>query len=135
MPYQVPTGYFMNLPEQVLEKVSDRSARVVPMMKKKWMRLAVAAAVTGIVAISGIVYFNNRGGSTTTDPVTAVKKASTEELNEFIKSTVVNVTDDKAPATAKNTTETKKIFDDISDKELEAFLNQVPTDDEEIDIN
>jgi hypothetical protein len=137
MPYQVPTGYFANLPEQVLEKVSDssRSAKVVPMMKRKWMRLAVAAAVTGIMAISGFFYFNNRGSSATPDPVTAVKKASTEELNEFIKSTVVNVTDDKAPATAKNTTESKKIFNDVSDKELDAFLSQMPTDDDDIDIN
>jgi hypothetical protein len=135
MPFEVPSGYFANLPEQVLEKVSDRSAKVVPMMKRKWMLLAVAAVVTGIMAISGFFYFNNRGGGSTTDPVTAVKKASTEELNDFIKSTVVNVTDNKAPVTANNTTETKKIFNDVSDKELDAFLSQLPTDDEDIDIN
>lgn len=132
MPYEVPVGYFANVPEQVLQKVSG-SAKVVPMTRRKWMRLAVAAMVTGIMAISGIVYFNSRGGAT--DPVTAVKKASTEELNDFIKSTVINVTDNRTPVTAKNTTETKKIFNDVSDKELDAFLSQMPTDDEDIDIN
>lgn len=132
MPYEVPTGYFANFPEQVVEKLSDRGTKVVPMVKRKWMRLAVAAAVTGIMAISGIFYFNDKGGGPT-DPVTAVKKASTEELNDFIKSTVV--TDNKAPVTAKNTNETKKIFNDVSDKELDAFLSQMPTDDEDIDIN
>lgn len=132
MPYEVPTGYFANFPEKVVEKLSDRGAKVVPMVKRKWMRLAVAAAVIGIMAISGIFYFNGRGRGIT-DPVTAVKKASTEELNDFIKSTVV--IDSKVPVTAQNTTETKKIFTDVSDNELDAFLSQMPTDDEDIDIN
>lgn len=137
MPYQVPTGYFANVPEQVLEKVATHSARVVPMMKRKWVRLAVAAMVTGIIAISGITYFNNRGSHSiaSTDPGTVVKKASTKELNDFINSTAVTLSNDQTPVTVKNTTETKKIFNDVSDKELDAFLSQMPTDDEDIDIN
>jgi hypothetical protein len=92
--------------------------------------------VTGIIALSGIVYFNNRGDGqiTTNDPVAAVKKASTEELNDFIKTTVV---DEKTQITVKNKapkTEAKKLFADVSDKELDAFLDQIPADDE-IDIN
>lgn len=134
MPYEVPVGYFANFPEQVLEKVAERQAKVVPMMKRKWVRLAVAAMVTGIMAVSGFMYFSNRG-SVASDPVTAVKKASTQELNDFIKSTVVNVTDDNAAVTAHNATQTKKLFNDVSDKELDAFLSQVSTDDEDIDIN
>lgn len=138
MPYEVPVGYFANVPEQVLQKISDRT-RVVPLMKRKWMRLAVAAMITGIIAISGIAYFNGRNGSATTDPVTAVKKASTEELNDFINSTSVNVADENnVQLTANNTPqkkEVKQLFDDVSDKELEAFLNQVPADDEEFEIN
>ena len=74
------------------------------------MRLAVAALVTGIMAISGIVYFNNRSANGASgDPVTAVKKASTEELNEFINTTAI---DDKAQVTAQNKspkTEAKKL--------------------------
>lgn len=134
MPYEVPVGYFANFPEQVLERVAKRQAKVVPMMRRKWVRLAVAAMVTGIMAVSGFMYFNNRG-SVTSDPVTAVKKASTKELNDFIKSTVVNVTDNNAGVTAHNATQTKKLFNDVSDKELDAFLSQVSTDDEDIDIN
>jgi len=135
MPYQVPTGYFANVPEQVLEKITNKG-RVVPMFKRNWMRLAVAAAVTGIIALSGIVYFNNRGDGqvTVNDPVAVVKKASTEELNDFIKTTAV---DEKTQLTVKNKTpktEAKKLFADVSDKELDAFLDQMPADDE-IDIN
>jgi len=135
MPYEVPTGYFANIPEQVLEKISTKG-RVVPMFKRNWMRLAIAATVAGIIFLSGIVYFNNRGGNqiATNDPVAVVKKASTEELNEFIKTTAV---DEKAQITAQNNTqktETKKLFADVSDRELNAFLDQMPAGDE-IDIN
>jgi len=139
MPYEVPAGYFANLSEQILEKINNRSARVVP-MKRTWMRLAIAAMLTGLIAVSGIVYFNSRSGhspsAAASVPVAIeLKKVSTEELNEFIKTTAVDV-DDKAHMTANTSSrkETKKLFDDVSDKELEAFLNQLPTDDE-IDIN
>lgn len=140
MPYEVPTGYFANLPEKILEKLSDRRAKVVPMKRSNWMRLAVAAMITGIVAVSGIAYFNSRRGQATNSVVPvnmALKKASTEELNDFIKNTAVTLTDTKAPVTAKNKsskTDRKKLFEGVSDKELDAFLNQVPTDDE-VDIN
>jgi hypothetical protein len=135
MPFEVPSGYFVNLPEQVLEKVSDRSAKVAPMMKRKWMRLAVAAAVTGVMAISGILYFTNRGEHTISDPAVAVKKASTQELNDFLKSTTLDVNDiSKTTATAPKT-ERKKLFNDVSDKELQSFLNQIPADDDDLDIN
>jgi len=139
MPYEVPLGYFASVPEQVIEKVTSQQATVVPFMKRKWMRLAVAAMITGILAMSGILYFNNRpnGKGTSNDPVMAVKKASTEELNDFIKTTAVDPTDDKSSLTVLNKapkTESKKLFADVSDKELNAFLDQMPGDDE-IDIN
>jgi hypothetical protein len=136
MPYEVPTGYFANVPEQVLEKVSDQHAKVIPMMKRKWMRLAVAGVFAGIITVSGIAYFNSHDGHTGPNPVAVdIKKASTKELNDFINSTAI--TDDKASMTAKNIspkTENKQLFGDVSDKELNAFLNQMPTDDE-IDFN
>lgn len=136
MPYEAPTGYFANLPEQILERVSDSGAKVVPIVRRKWMRLAVAAVVAGIMAISGIVYFNRGGNGTTNDPAVAVKKASTQELNDFLKTTTVIDMNDmsKTTATAPKT-ERKKLFNDVSDKELQSFLNQLPTDDDDLDIN
>ena len=139
MPYEVPSGYFANVPEQVLGKVSNPGAKVVALRKRNWMGLAMAAIVTGILAISGIVYFNNRTTSngTSNDPAMAVKKASTEELNDFIKTTAVDAADSKSSLTVLNKppkTEAKKLFADVSDKELDDFLDQMPGDDE-IDIN
>jgi len=135
MPYQVPVGYFANVPDQVFEKVSPREAKVVHLGPRKWMRYAAAAMVTGVLAVSGIVYFSNGGHKPGTDPVVAVQKASMQELNDFIKTTAVN--DGKAQVTAKNTipkTDGKKIFAGVSDKELNDFLAQMPADDE-LDIN
>jgi len=132
MPYGVPAGYFANVPEQVLEKIATQRVKVVPVMRRKWLQLAVAAAITGIMAISGIFYFSDRGSNGTSDPVTAVKKASTEELNDFINTTAI--TDDKSQITVNNSPKEKKLFADISDKELNEFLDQMPVDDE-IDIN
>ena len=140
MPYEVPVGYFANVPDQVLENVTtNQGAKVIPFSKNKWLRLAMAAIVTGVIAISGIFYFNNRttGNGTSNDPVMAVKKASTEELNDFIKTNAVDATDDKSSLTVLNKSpkpEAKKLFADVSDKELNAFLDQMPGDDE-VDIN
>lgn len=142
MPYEVPAGYFANLPEQVLEKLSHRPAKLVP-IRRRWTRLAVTAMLTGLVALSGILYFNNRASHSTNEGAASVpvavqlKKVSTEELNEFIKNAAIDITDDKAQVTAKNRSpkkETRQLFNDVSDRELEAFLNQMPTE-EEIDIN
>ncbi len=134
-PYQVPTGYFEQLPEQILEKIADRKTKVVPMFQRKWMRLAVAAMIAGIITLSGISYFN-RGTNVkiSNDPVAVeIEKASTEELNAFIKTSSASLLDDKS--TVQNTTEVKQLLKDVSDTELEAFLDQVPTDDEAFDLN
>lgn len=135
MPYEIPSGYFANLSEQVLETINNRSARIVPMKKRKWMQLAAAAIITGFVAVSGIFYFNK--GNTiqaVKDPVAAVKKASTQELNDFLKSTDVSLSGNNNQVTAKNIskTESKKLFQDISDSELQKFLDQAPAYDENL---
>jgi hypothetical protein len=133
MPYEVPRGYFASFPETVLEKL-NRSAKVVPMKRRRWMHVAAAAVVAGIIGLSGLAYF--KSGTTTPDAPVAIeiKKASTEELNAFVKTTDISLTDEST--TAHNTTDVKQLLKDVSDKELEAFLDQVPTDDEEeFDIN
>jgi hypothetical protein len=152
MPYEVPQGYFASLPEQILAKVAEPTAKVIPMVRRKWMRMMAAAVMIGIITLSGIFYFrsnnNNNDGATNnnttvttaaTVPVTVeLKKASTEELNNFISDIDVSTATDKTQATASNSKphkDTKNLFEDVSDEELKAFLSQVPTDDEELDIN
>ena len=58
MPFEVPAGYFNDLPQQVLEKLPSKGAKVIHMKSRKWMRVAVAAMFAGVIAISGLLYFN-----------------------------------------------------------------------------
>ena len=138
MPYVVPVGYFANVPEQVLSKIPDRGAKVIPIVRRKWMRMAVAAAITGIISLSGYLYFTNK-----TSPVTAnapiaqqLKGVSTKEIDEFIKTADPVVATTEVVSTSgtkeKANTQVKQLLTDVSDKELDAFLNQVPTDDEDL---
>lgn len=135
MPYELPAGYFDNLSDEILSRLSVKKAKVVP-FGRKLVRMMAAAAVVGVIIISGIFYFRNSGNNVSTaDPVAVeLKKVSTEELNAFIKNTDANVLDDKTQVTAKNTPpkESQKLFKDVSDEELKAFLDQVPVDDEEL---
>jgi hypothetical protein len=150
MPYEVPRGYFANFPEQVLETAEANRPRVVKMSGRKWIRMAVAAMIAGIVAFSGITYFsgnrNSTGSSNNTVAVNQttgtqrqdlkkdLKTVSTEELDAFIKTTAVTV---NTTATAQNTpkaSDVKTFLKDVSDKELDQFLDEVPTEDGADDI-
>jgi hypothetical protein len=134
-PYEVPLGYFANLPDQVLEKVADRKARVVSMGGRKWMRWAVAAMVTGIIGLSGVFYFNKKSKGLDADkPIAAqLKNVSTKELEEFIKTADITANSSQtAQASFASQNEVKKMLKDVPDKELDAFLKQVPTDDEDL---
>jgi len=135
MPYEVPRGYFSGFAEQMLERVAEKqSARVVPLFRRKWARMSVAAALIAILGLSGVVYYNNdkpAGG----DPVAVeIKKASNAELNAFINNAAAMTADDAA--TAKNSKDVNGMLKDVSDNELEAFLADVPADeDDAFDIN
>lgn len=133
MPYAVPQGYFDDLAETVLRKAAP--AKVIPMVKRRWMRLAVAAAVTGIVALSG--YFYLSGKDQVADPSSQVaqqlKNVSTKELEEFIKTTDITAVSNQTASVKSNPdAEVKELLNGVSDTELDAFLNQVPGEDEDL---
>ena len=129
MPFEVPSGYFETLPGELSGRLKTR-AKVVPLFKRKWMHVAAAAIVTGIITLSGIAYFSKPSVKPDAPIAQQLKNVSTRELDEFINSTTVTTN-----ATAQNTTEVKQLLKDVSDHELEAFLDQVPTEEEEVVIN
>lgn len=58
--FKVPDGYFENFANDVIKKVKPVSAKIVAMKPRNtWMRIAAAAVVTGIIAISSLQIFNN----------------------------------------------------------------------------
>lgn len=137
-PYEVPLGYFANLPQQIVEKLTDRKTKVVSMTGRKWMRWAVAAMVSGIIGLSGIFYFTQKAkGFDATKPIAQqLKNVSTRELDEFIKTTDLTASSTETAKNSKtNESDVRSLLNDVSDKEMDAFLKQIPTDDEDLLIN
>jgi len=138
MPYETPAGYFESLPEVLLARVAQPKAKVIRMEPRRWMRVAAAAMVAGIITISGWVYFT---GKNTTDlnqspeewVASKLKGVSNDALEDFIQTTDVSPNGTET-ANGTQLTEVRSMLGDVSDGELEIFLEQVPTDDEELSI-
>ena len=138
MPYEVPAGYFEALPQQVLAKVTKPTARVISFNTAKWMRYAVAAVLTGAIALGGIAYFTR---TSSVDPVKQphewvakkLQNVSTQALDDFIKTTEPLAT--QLQPLAKNSAtnkEVRKLLRDVSTSELDAFLSSVPHENDEL---
>ena len=139
-PYSVPENYFDGLSAQVLARVSRPQAKVVSFTTKKWMRLASAAIVAGIIALGGIFYLGNKTNSVETDVqsknwvASQLNGVSNEDLDEFINSADVSLSETAMAqgGTTNQNAEVRKMLKDVSVSELDEFLNQVPTDKDEL---
>lgn len=138
MPYETPAGYFETLPGSVLARVERPGAKVVPMRTRGWMRVAAAAVVAGVMALSGYLYF---GGSSNTPDFQSnpeewvakkLKGVSTDALEDFIQT--ADATPNGTSTARGRGPEVRSMLKDVSDRELENFLEQVPTDDEELSV-
>lgn len=162
MPFSVPQGYFLNLSNQVLEKVGQhQGAKIVPLFARRWMRVASAAVIGGLLVLGGLQIFvsdENPGNvvanetkaapldSSTAGPrqqiasnqpevVKEIQSISTQELNSFINSVELNAEKEvlanrSIPKREKQVV--KDLLKDVSASEIDAFLNQIPTADEEL---
>lgn len=135
LPYEVPAGYFENLPTQVLAKAAPKHAKVISFGSRGWRRMAAAAVVTGLIGLSSILYFNNKE---TIDPSAQpqawvekkLKGVSNADLEAFIETADVNAAD--ANQSGSETAEARTLLNDVSSKEMDAFLAAMPTDDDEL---
>ncbi|MGZ3849598.1 MAG: hypothetical protein ACXVMS_14375 [Flavisolibacter sp.] len=136
-PYEVPQGYFFNLPGEILEKVSVSRTRLTPVVRRRWMRMAVAALVIGLISLGGILYFTGKhNGFDASKPLAQqLKNVSTPELTEFIRAADVSATSSEtAKGRSSNKGEVKQLLNDVSDNEVDAFLKQVPSEDEDLSL-
>lgn len=139
-PYQVPEGYFDGLSEKVLHKIPKTPGKVISINRSRsFMRIAVAAMITGVIALSGVLYFSN----TSVDPVNQSKEwvakkldgVSTQALDNFIKSADFKSTSGTVTASKPASVDVKKMLNDVSTRELDAFLTQVGFDEDLYIIN
>jgi len=122
-PYSVPAGYF----ETLETKTEKKETKVISITKRRWYRLAVAAVFIGVVAIGGLLFIGQR--PVTVDNPQAwinknvTKKVSNEKIDEFVKlaeDETINTTEENDAA---KQAEMKELMKDISEKEIEDFLN------------
>ena len=58
--FTVPGGYFENLAIDIIKRTKPAEAKIVTMKSRSsWLKIAAAAVVTGIIAISSLQIFNN----------------------------------------------------------------------------
>ncbi len=134
MPYEVPAKYFDELPGKLLSQVkADEGGKVVSMFSAKWMRIAAAAMVAGIITISSISYFSNKQVSPNDASWVAskLKNVTNQDLEEFIKTTEIS-TNVIAKTENSGKVEVRSLLKDVPDHELEQFLNTIPTDTEDL---
>jgi hypothetical protein len=135
MPYAVPEGYFATLPELML-KASAPKAKVVAMRPVRWMRMAAAAVIATAMAV-GVWFYTQPAASLSADPQAWVQKRLTGvpdgALEEFIE-TADPVHGAELAQSQRPKAEVRQLLNDVSDKEVDAFLEQVPTDDESLNM-
>jgi len=130
-PYSVPAGYFEALETKVVRKDSfgeKKETKVISITKRGWYRIAVAAVVIGIVAISGLAIFGTKQVDPNKNPQAWIeknvdKKVSKDKIDEFVKlaeDESINVASEKDDV---KHAEIKELMKDVPEKEIVDFLN------------
>lgn len=136
LPYSVPEGYFNSLAGTLLQKVQKPGGRVVS-FGSRMIRYAAAAAIIGLVVLGGIFYFNSGSGLDPAQPsgewvAKKLEKVSNQELEQFINT--ADVDPNGGELAGKSAREVRNLLNDVTTSELDAFLNEHPTDNEELSV-
>ena len=124
-PYSVPAGYF----ESLETNVDKKETKVISIASRRWYRLAVAAVVIGIVAVTGLLVMNDQP-NVMKDPEAWIKKnvnkkVSQDKIDELATLAKTNesstITDETKTATEQ--AEIKEMMKDVPEKDIEDFLN------------
>jgi hypothetical protein len=130
--YSVPQGYFENfkVPATPGQKADSR---VVSLRQHKWFRYAAAAVVTGIIALAGLMVYNNNNhtNSTGTTPLAKFEKEvkkiddvkSTDNLIEFMDAGL-NEKELASNHKISATEDVQRLLKDVSTDELKEFSEQ-----------
>ncbi|MDP4252384.1 MAG: hypothetical protein Q8938_00155 [Bacteroidota bacterium] len=138
--YEVPNGYFDGVPEAVLAVIKDpvvpvisigRQARVVSIGRsRKWLQIASAAIVAGLILTAGWLRFNRSGnliGDNQDPTVGLLSKASDQEIESYLDNQHISLSEVLAGNNVTSTldisdSDVKNILGDVSDDELQHYL-------------
>jgi hypothetical protein len=138
-PYQVPTGYFENISASINKELNPE-AKVISITSRKWFRMAIAAVTITFFAMTGILYLNQSNkvdASKNPDGWISknIKKLSTQDLDAFIYSTDPGFHGNEMASIKPVKSEyVKSLLEDVSDAELDEFLDETTFDMEEADL-
>jgi len=127
MPYSVPGGYF----ESLGETRHQPAAKIVSFTKRSWFRYAAAAVITGVIVLAGFIYFTRKPVDPVAQPYAWVKK-SIQKVNNADIDAFVNLADEELTSQVVVATspvkpgEIKELMKDVSDKEIQDFLDTTP---------
>jgi hypothetical protein len=139
MPYLLPDGYFDGLAAQVVAKVKRPKAKVVS-FSSRFMRIAAAAAIAGIIVVAGFFYV--AGNRNPIDPAKQpaawvaqkLKNVPKSDLEAFLQ-TVDTGFGSQELAQKGGKSEVRQLLQDVSTTELDAFLSELPSDTDISSIN
>lgn len=133
--YEVPANYFDNLADGVLSKLQAQTAKVVSVsFRKRVLKYAAAAVITGIIAMSAWMYISK---DTIIIPETAsnqipteIKALSDSTLMSFENSntlSLIEITDD-ASIDDLATNDINDLLTDLPDETLQQYLEEDAAD-------
>lgn len=140
--YTIPEGYFENLSLAKENPALETKTKVVSITSRRWFRYAAAAVIIGFVATIGFFLLGKDGKNI--DPSEKsfawvqknMKKVSTNDINEFVELASAG-TPDIVKADTK--VEISNLLKDVSDKEIQDFLNDTqaaePDTDDDLILN
>ncbi len=131
--YTVPQGYFDTLAGNILAKTKQQPARVISFdFTKKIIRYAAAAVVVGVIAIGAWIAYKpgntidvakiGPGMDTTISP--KLKPFTDEDIQNFVDNNGASLADVTVTTGDITTDDTKVLFADISDDELQQYLQE-----------
>ncbi|WP_346237958.1 hypothetical protein ABDK00_002655 [Niabella insulamsoli] len=122
MAFHAPSGYFDTLENRIQQKIN--SEKPGKLKKLTWYKFAAAAAFAGIIAFGTARYFhqqhNNQPAAVTVTPVD-IQKVNSRELAEFAEESAEGINN---VATAKKTLDVNQLLDEVSNQDLQNFLNE-----------
>ena len=125
-PYTIPEDYFENLGIKTSEK---SETRVVSITFRKWYRYAAAAVIVGIITMGGWLFISKKQIDPVKNPdgwvAKNTKKISTDEVDNFINldNNEHLLNNSSVASNDTNAQEIKDLMKDVSEKEIDNFLN------------
>ena len=127
--YSAPAGYFDGFAGQVLAAVAPKvQAKVISIKKQtNWFRYAAAAVMVGVIATSSVFFFRAPSGAIS-EVIPNISKVADDEIINYLdnlSSPPVSAEESNSIASVDiNDADAKDLFSDISDDELQQYVEQ-----------